>query len=108
MKVIINFSLLALGLIALALIIGSAGCAQRTVTDFQLPYTLCTLDFDQKRCWQEKSKNQGYFFGEMDLQNKRCGHGAPDYCWFAIGDSDLTRLLQRSEDLDEMRKVCKP
>lgn len=108
-SVMVHTGLIILGIIALlAVVVGSTGCATSKFGDHDLPMTLCALDFKDKTCWREKSRNEGFTFGELELQNSRCGGGAPDHCWFAIGENDLARLLQRSEQLDEMKRSCKP
>lgn len=62
---------------------------------------ICALDFETGQCWVEKSKNQGYAFGELKLQNSRCDSGPPDFCWFAINHVALSKLLRANERLKE-------
>lgn len=80
--------------------LGLPGCAS-SARDLDPPASICAIDFKNQMCWVEKQKNIGYSFSELDAQNQRCDKGPPDLCWFAIGHSDLIRLLQARKTAQE-------
>lgn len=84
----------------LAACLNLIGCAHQPVGELDAN-GICALDFEAKQCWIEKSKNQGFDFRELALQNSRCETGPPDYCWFAINNYELVKLLRARERLKD-------
>lgn len=86
----------------LAAALNLIGCASINSTDRYDLDGICALDFETNNCWVEKKRNQGFSFGELQLQNSRCEQGPPDLCWFAINHIELTKLLRARDRLKDL------
>ena len=78
----------------IALFIALTGCS--TVKKDGAPLTsLCVLDFEAKRCWFNKSTNEGPTFETMARQHILCVQDPTVPCYYGINSIDLRRIISR-------------